>query len=665
MFRRSLVCFVLAVLLGGPSHQVFAQGDSAQFRALMAKAVRTAAQRALESVVSIEVIGVVQSANANQQSEVSQDAPTCGVVVDGDGFILASDIVVKSPSASILAVLQDQTRLAAEVIARDHHRGLVLLKVKPHPSLKPIEFPESMDTPIGSTVVAVGRYGDQQSPIVSSGILSATGRIEGTMLQCDARVSPAFYGGLLVDLHGNSLGIIVPAVAEGGAPDDTSWYDSGIAFAVPTSVVSAKLPKLKTGDDVKRGLIGIVPKAKDPYAEDTELAAVRVRSPAEKVGIKPGDVVEQVGGKPVRMFQEIRQALGPYDAGETIELVIRRKNEKKTFSIELADTIPPLQPQRLGVWVEETSAETPGENADDDNNTPSANLLVRGVVPGTAADGALQAGDLIESIDGSDVSDIGALRRIMISAAADTAMTVIVSRGGEQKSVSLNPTSIAGPALKETVDDWKDKKPTETWTVAELRLPDVSNAAAYVTPDPKNVSDQDALAMLVLVIPPKMRNPKEILDSWRDVAGRYGVVVCAVCSEDEKGWSPNEVDVVTRMTKTAMQRVPVDASAVAIAATGAIEGVDPSSADSMAIAVALSSQKLFSGISISAQAKPPAVRLRENEPDHSIQILMPIESLDDGPVWLAPLTRFGYPILLGGKNELSSILRWTRLLQTI
>ena len=186
-----------------------------------------------------------------------------------------------------------------------------MLSINPESPLVPLTLPDSVDTPIGSTVVAVGRYGLDRSPMVASGILSASGRLEGTMLQCDARVSPSFYGGPMIDLYGNPIGVLVPAVAPGGAPDDTSWYDSGIAFAVPTSVLKNKLPRLRDGEDIRKGLIGIVPKSKDPYNEDTELAAVRTRSPAEKAGIKPGDIVESIAGQPVRMFQQVKQALGP------------------------------------------------------------------------------------------------------------------------------------------------------------------------------------------------------------------------------------------------------------------------------------------------------------------------------------------------------------------
>ena len=449
------------------------QSDSLAYRKSFAQATRRAAQQVLPAVVSIEVIGVAQTQPGRQQrSEVAQDAPTCGVVVDPDGFVIASEIVIRRPAASILVVLADSTRLSAKVVARDSHRGLVLLKVNPPSPLTAIEFPSEIDTPVGATVIGVGRYGADNAPLVTSGILSATNRLEGTMLQCDARVSPSYYGGPLIDLYGNPIGILVPAIAQGGAPDETSWYDSGVAFAVPTPVIAEKLDRLKAGEAIKKGIIGIVPKTTDPYAEGTELAAVRSRSPAEKSGIQPGDVVLEVNGQPMRMFQQVKEALGPHDAGETITLKLKRSDKTLDVSVVLADSIPPLQPQRLGVWVQEET-----DVADETNR-----LVVTGIVPGTPAADSMQVGDVIKAIGESETTDIDALRRRLITAVPEETLTVSILRQGKPKTIPITPASIGGPLAEETLESWNDQKPASAWEVQPLRLPDVSNAAAYVAP---------------------------------------------------------------------------------------------------------------------------------------------------------------------------------------
>ncbi|MCO8120198.1 PDZ domain-containing protein [Stieleria sp. TO1_6] len=662
-FFRAILWTLMTVGTLSPAGRALAQSETVPYRSALAEAVRTAAQRVLPSVVSIEVVGVSQSAARGQQrSEVARDASSCGVIVDADGYVIASDIVVRRPAASILVVLADETRLAAKVVARDHHRGLVMLRIETDHSLIPLTLPESVQTPVGATVVAVGRYGSDRSPMVSSGILSATGRLEGTMLQSDARVSPSFYGGPLIDLYGNAIGILVPAVADGGAPDDTSWYDSGIAFAVPTPVLQTKLQRLREGTDIRKGLIGIVPKSKDPYAADTELAAVRSRSPAEQAGIQPGDTVKSVAGQPVTMFQEIKQALGPYDAGETIELELERDSQRRNVSVTLAETIPPLQPQRLGVWVAQDApaAEQSDDEADDATTVP---VVVRGVVPGTAAVDKLQPEDEIQKINQTEITDLATLSRLMITAVPDAELTVTIKRQGQTEQVKLTPTSVAGPALPETIKQWADQTTEDQWDVLKLRLPDVGNLAAYVAPKPDQTDSRPGLAMLMLLLPPDQRDPEQALKTWQEVASRHGVVVCAVCSEEDSRWQQNEIDVVSRMATLMSQRVPI--AVTAVAAGGALDDASASAADSMVVAIALSDRKNFSGIAVSAKTKPPAVRLRENEPDRSLEILLPIESLDDGPTWLAPLKSAGYPISLGGKIEPSDLLRWVRLLQTI
>jgi len=167
-----------------------------EYRQAMAKAVRNAAKSVLPSVVSIEIVGTAQA----PAGEVEQDAPTSGVVIDTEGYVLASSIVVRRPAASILVVLPDGSRHAAKVVARDYHRDLVLLKIETTKELSAIEFPSELDLKIGKTTVAVGRFGNTASPIVSRGVLSGTERLDGVALQTDARVSPACYGGPLIEL---------------------------------------------------------------------------------------------------------------------------------------------------------------------------------------------------------------------------------------------------------------------------------------------------------------------------------------------------------------------------------------------------------------------------------------------------------------------------------
>ncbi len=624
--------------------------DDVDYQRAMAAAVREAANRVLPAVVAIEIIGTSGAA----QGEVEQDAPTSGVILDSEGYVLASSIVVSRPAASVLVVLPDGTRQAAKVVSRDQHRDLVLLKIETDKPLTAIDLASTPERRIGQTTIAVGRYGTDASPMVSRGVLSAEGRLDGIALQSDARVSPALYGGPLIDLYGNVLGILIPAVAEGGAEEPTSWYDSGIAFAIPSEVIVRKLDRLKSGQDVKKGLIGIVSKASDPYEDGTEIAAVRSRSPAESAGIKPGDIVLEVDRTPVRRHQEIRQVLGRFDAGESIDLKLERDGKSIDLQVTLADSIPPLKPQRLGVV---TRDETVGEG-----DETSTQVVVSGVLPGTPAEGSLKSGDVISRVREADVVDSQTLRRLMISAEPDQPISVSIRRDGDEQVVSVTPQSIAGEALQQYPEGWQ-QEPTQDWETKELKLPEAGNVAAYIAP--KAEANLDRLGLLVLLLNPGQGSPQDVLKTWSEAAEQAGVVVCAVAPEDSRRWQPKELEIIGSFTAAVMKLRDIDSSAVAVAASGALAGGSGEAADAMALAVAISQSSTFFGVAVSPKTRPPAVRLRENEASASLQLLLPMEADEDLPPWSVAIERAGYPVVRGGKVSEITLLRWVRLLQSI
>ncbi|QDT12445.1 PDZ domain-containing protein [Planctomycetes bacterium K23_9] len=650
---------ILALLALHGAEQTHSQ--DVVYRGAMANAVRDAANRFLPSVVTVEIIGAVGQADG----EVEQDAPTSGIVVDDSGFILASSIVVRRPSASILVVLPDRTRHAATVVAKDQHRELILLKIKTDKQLVAVDLPSKLDLRVGQTTIAVGRYGADASPIVSNGVLSATQRLDGIALQTDARVSPAFYGGPLIDLAGNLLGVLVPAVAPGGAPDATSWYDSGIAFAIPADVIQRKLERLKAGTDINKGLIGIVPKTDDPLKAGTKLAAVRTRSPAELGGLKPGDEITSLAGQKVKRFQQIKQILGSYDAGETISIEFARDGKSQSVEIELIDSIPPLQPQRLGFIAREETVTDKDDDAEDPKEGDDAKLsvVVDQILPGSPAEGQLKGGDVILNVNEATASDTQSLRSLMVAAEPGKVMTIQVLRDKEEKTIFVTPASIAGPIADEVPEAW-EKQGEKEWKVSPLKLPDVSNAAAFVGPDDDDESTEQ-LGLLVMLLNPGQGKPEKVLESWPNLARQHGVVVCAIAPAADERWRSKEIDVVSRFAGAILKKVTIEESAVAVAASGALDGGKAEAGDSMALAVAISASETFFGVAISHEARPPAVRLRENEADASLQLLLPIKSADDLPTWGTALQKSGYPVVFGGATDSQRLLKWVRLLQSI
>lgn len=648
-----------------PVHAQRRPNDS-QYQQAMAGAVRDAAEYVFPSVVTVEVIGV----SGIGKGEVSQDAPTSGVIV-GRGEVLVSSIVLRRPSATILVVLPDGSRRAATVKSRDHHRDLVLLTYPVDPqladtsSVSPIQFPSSSTIPIGSTVIAMGRHGPSHAPMVSTGILSASGRLDGIALQTDARVSASMYGGPLIDLYGNVLGILIPAVGSAGAEDSTGWYDSGIAFAIPTEVIANKLSRLRAGEDIHKGLIGIVAGSRDMNEYNTTIADVRTRSPAEAAGLEPGDEVLKVAGVSVRRHQEIKQVLGSFDAGEEVSILVRRGDLEVEVPVTLTDEIPPLQPQRLGIFAADQAIDESPDREENEDEDELSQVVVTELMPGAPAADALQIGDVIASMNGSSIDSVSTLRQRLISAEPDKGLELKVTRAGTTKTFTVEPKRIAGQ-LDVAVPESMLMDATKPWKAEQLTLPDAANPCAFLMPPTSNDEDGFAsLGFLMLVLEPGTGQPKDRLEDWRKLATKAGVVVCAVASEEPSKWQPKELQTLGNFASAVLKKTSVNPNCVAIAAMGAISGNDATAADAMAVAASISQSETFFGVAVSEKTRPPAVRLRENEPASSLQILVPVDSEDDLPSWGPAIQRAGYPIVLGGDLQMEDLLRWVRTLQAI
>lgn len=628
-----------------------AVADDLAYREALATAVRTAAQRVLPSIVTIEII----AAGGSPGGEVEQDAPTSGVIVDPAGYVLASSLVVRQPAASRLVVLPDGSRHPARVVARDYHRDLVLLKIENAPPLMALALAGNPELPLGATTVAVGRYGTDAAPLISRGVLSARGRLDGIALQTDARISPAFYGGPLIDLYGNVLGILIPAVGQAGAADSTGWYDSGIAFAIPSEVIRDKLQRLKAGQDIHPGLIGIVPKSRDPIAAGTQVAAVRKRSPAEAAGIQAGDEVVEIDGVTVRRHQGIKQVLGRLDAGDQVRLKLRRDGTEIIVEPTLAQTIPPLRAQQLGLLAADRRT---GAGPD-----ATAEVEIIGLVPNFPAAQDLRIGDVIERLGDTAIESAEGLRQQLVSAQPESPLSLLVRRGDQRQTFTVTPRSIAGEFNAELPEPWSSVDAEEPdWKIEALKLPEAGNLAAQLSPP--TTSDRQRLGLLILLVAPGQGDPNAVLQGWAEPARSAGVAVCAIAPEDADRWQPKELEVIANFAAAMRKQAAVDPLAVAVAAAGVLDG-QPSAADSMALAVAISQSSTFFGVAVSPDTRAPAIRLSENEPATFLQILVPAGSPDELPPWSSALEQAGYPIIRGANLTRHQLLHWVRLLQAL
>jgi len=246
---------------------------------------------------------------------------------EGSYIISSSFNFANKPTAITVSVPGRSDRFVAKVIAHDHSRMVTLLKIDATDLPMP-EFVPAGEFRIGQWAIAVGRALDantEHEPSISVGVISALGRIWSKMVQTDAKISPVNYGGPLVGIDGRVIGVLVPASpgAEGEAAG-FEWYDSGIGFAVPLEHIQSMLPRLKTGKDLRRGLLGVTPKGSDQYSVAPAIATVTPESTAAKAGVRAGDVILAINDNSVVSMAQALHILGPLYEGDRVSLKVKR-----------------------------------------------------------------------------------------------------------------------------------------------------------------------------------------------------------------------------------------------------------------------------------------------------------------------------------------------------
>jgi len=231
-------------------------------------------------------------------------------------------------------VLADGRRLVGELLARDEVRRLAMLKVAatglPLPRWRPADEPIR----VGQYAVALGRGFGGADCSLSVGIVSGLNRMGGLAIQTDARLSPANFGGPLIDLDGRILGICVPMGLGDEPVAGLEWYDSGIGFAIPVSEVLNSAESLIVGHSLRRGLLGVVLDHRP--AGPLRLLQVMVPSPAQRAGMRVGDEIVAIAGRRVGNYLDLRRALRARRAGERVDVRVRRQEQEIELKVMLA-----------------------------------------------------------------------------------------------------------------------------------------------------------------------------------------------------------------------------------------------------------------------------------------------------------------------------------------
>jgi Do/DeqQ family serine protease len=253
-----------------------------------------------------------------------------GVIVTSSGYILTNNHVVETAD-EIEVALADGKKLLAKVVGNDPDTDLAVLRIDGE-NLPAMRFGSSDDLRVGDVVLAIGNpFGVGQT--VTSGIVSALGRTGlgintfENFIQTDAAINPGNSGGALIDAAGNLVGINTAIFSRSGG-------SIGIGFAIPVSTAKMVLEQIVKTGSVTRGWIGVeVQEITPPIAESFKLddtrgaliAGVLRGGPADKAGIKPGDILVDVQGKPVADPAGMLNLIAALAPGQPAKLKLKRQ----------------------------------------------------------------------------------------------------------------------------------------------------------------------------------------------------------------------------------------------------------------------------------------------------------------------------------------------------
>ena len=309
----------------------------------------TAAQRALPSVVHIFTTQEVRApknpllndpffrhffGDRFGEEKEQRSGLGSGVVVSPDGYILTNNHVVEGAD-QIEVSLNDNRKLKAEVVGTDPESDLAVLKVAGDANLVPITFAQPRTLKVGDVVLAIGNpFGVGQT--VTSGIVSALDRTHlgintfEDFIQTDAAINPGNSGGALVDSNGVLVGINTAIYSQSGG-------SMGIGFAIPISLAQNVLEQIIKNGGVTRGWIGvevqeITPELAEsfklPNSDGALIAGVVRGAPADRAGIKPGDILLAVDDKPVKDAQVMLEVIASQEPGKNARFKLRRDGKE-------------------------------------------------------------------------------------------------------------------------------------------------------------------------------------------------------------------------------------------------------------------------------------------------------------------------------------------------
>ena len=362
--------------------------------------------------------------NLPDRPQRTEQAAGSGVIVDAArGYVLTNSHVIKD-AEQVIVTLKDRRSFPAKLVGTDPGTDIAVLQIPPQ-NLAALRFGDSDALQVGDYVLAIGNpFGIGQT--VTSGIVSALGRsglsVEGyeDFIQTDASINPGNSGGALVNLRGELIGINTAIIGPAGG-------NVGIGFAVPSAMARAVMDQIVRHGEVRRGRLGIemadVPaelqrKLRLPTLDGALIANVEDSSPAERAGLREGDVVVSLNGRPIRTSGELRARLGMTPVGDEVEFGILRNGAQQRIRTRIAP------PQAASDGELRAVAQLPGLRVVEiERGSPlfqrlrGGGLVVAAVEPGSRAlQAGFRPGDIIYAVNRRRVQTVTEFQTLLRAA---------------------------------------------------------------------------------------------------------------------------------------------------------------------------------------------------------------------------------------------------------
>jgi len=433
-------------------------GAVAPGRVLPIESIPTLAKEVSPAVVNISTTQVVRFKRPRMRSPFGQQDPFeeffhnffgnvppeqkrrslgSGFIVSDDGFILTNNHVVEKAD-EITVTLLDKEELRAEVVGTDPKTDIALIKIKAGKKLPFVSLGDSEKLEIGEWVVAIGNpFGLGHT--VTTGIVSAKGRVIGSgpyddFIQTDASINPGNSGGPLFNMKGAVVGINT-AIVQGG---------QGIGFATPIHLAKSILGQLKEKGKVIRGWLGVYIQRLTPDMAETLsvpgkkgalVADVTKGGPADKAGLRSGDVIVSFDGKGVSDEHDLPQIVASTKPGKNVEVIVIRDGKEGKIPVTITEMEPeggqtkaggPDLSKGLGLTVQDITPEV-ARHLDIENRK---GVLVSSVESGSPAeDAGFREGDVIRAINRILVQDSKEFEQRMKKVKEEKTVLFLVERG--------------------------------------------------------------------------------------------------------------------------------------------------------------------------------------------------------------------------------------------